>query len=63
MEQIAKTITVYISHGLEIIAAVVIAAALLRLIIAYFQSTVKMRTALSAMKVRIQFGSAVAVAL
>ncbi len=63
MEQVAKIVTIYISHGLEIIAAVVIASALLRLVIDFFRSTGKMRTALSAMQVRIQFGSAVAVSL
>jgi uncharacterized membrane protein len=63
MEQIAKTITVYISHGLEIIAAAVIAAALIRLIIEYFQSVVKVKNGLSAIKARVQFGSAVAVSL
>jgi uncharacterized membrane protein len=63
MEEIAKTITIYISHGLEVIAAVVIAAALVRLIIEYFQSVLKMNTGLSAMYARVQFGSSVAVSL
>jgi uncharacterized membrane protein len=63
VEQIAKTITIYISHGLEIIAAVVIAAALIRLIIEYFQTIAKVKSGLSAMEARVQFGSAVAVSL
>lgn len=63
MEEIAKTITIYISHGLEIIAAAVIAAALLRLIVEYFQSVSKVKNGLSAMQVRVQFGTAVAVSL
>lgn len=63
MEEIAKNITIHISHGLEIIAAVVIAAALLRLLIEYFQSVTKLKSGLSAMEARVQFGSAVAVAL
>ena len=63
MEEIAKTITVYISHTLEIISALVIAAALIRLIIEYFQSIIKVKSGLSAMQARVQFGSAVAVSL
>ena len=63
MEEIAKNITIIISHALEIISAVVIAAALLRLIFEYFQSTLKVKNGLSAMQARIQFGSAVAVSL
>src|SRR5436190_1731357 len=63
MEEIAKTITIYISRGLEIIAAAVIAAALIRLIIEYFQSVTKVKNGLSPMQARVQFGSAVAVSL
>ena len=63
MEEIAKAITICISHGLEIIAATVIAAALIRLIIEYFQSVAKVKSGLSAMETRVQFGSAVAVSL
>ena len=63
MELIAKTITIYISHGLEIIAAAVIAAALIKLIIEYFQLVIKAKSGLSAMEARVQFGSAVAVSL
>jgi hypothetical protein len=46
MEEVAKTITIYISHGLEIIAAAFIAAALIRLIIEYFQSVIKVKNGL-----------------
>lgn len=63
MEKIAKKITIYTSHSLEIFAAAVIAAALLRLVIEYFQSAAKLKNGLSAKEVRVQFGSAVAVAL
>lgn len=63
MEEIAKDITIYISHGLEIIAAIVIATALIRLIGEYFQSILKVKSGLTAMAARVQFGSAVAVAL
>ena len=63
MEEIAKNITIYISHTLEIISATVIAAALIKLVIHYFQSIVKMKNGLSAMETRVTFGSAVAVSL
>jgi uncharacterized membrane protein len=63
LEEVAKTITVYISHGLEMIAAAVIAAALIRLIIEYFQTVLKTKSGLSAVQARVQFGSAVAVSL
>jgi uncharacterized membrane protein len=69
MEEIAKTITVYISHSLEIISAAVIAVAVLKLLYRYFnfelQSIVftkpPLRGGLEGL--RITFGSAVAVSL
>ena len=63
MEEIAKKITLFISHGLEIIAAVVIAAALVKLVIEYFEAALKAKNGLSAMQARVQFGSSVAVSL
>lgn len=63
MEQIAKTITLYISHTLEIISALVIAVALIRLVFNSVQSFVKPLNGLTAMEARIVFGSAVAVSL
>ena len=63
MEEIAKTVTIYISLLLEIAAATVIAAALLKLVFHYFQIFYKVKSGLSAMEARVQFGSAVAVAL
>jgi hypothetical protein len=36
MEEIAKNITIYISHAFEIFSAEVIAAALLKLVVNYF---------------------------
>ncbi len=63
MEEIAKNITVYISHTLEIISATVIAAALLKLVITYFQSFLKTKNGLSATQARVTFGSAVSVSL
>ena len=63
MEEIAKTITIYISLTLEIAAASVIAAALLKLVYHYFQIFYKSRSGFSAMEARVTFGSAVAVSL
>jgi uncharacterized membrane protein len=63
MEEIAKNITIYISHALEIASATVIAAALIKLIFNFFQSFLKNKSGLSAMDARVTFGSAVAVSL
>lgn len=63
MEEIAKTITIYISLTLEIAAATVIAAALLKLVFHYFRIFYKAKSGLSAMEARVTFGSAVAVSL
>lgn len=63
MEVIAKNITIYISHALEIISATVIAAALIKLVYDYFQSFLKLKSGLSAMQARVTFGSAVSVSL
>lgn len=63
MEELAKTITIYISHTLEIISALVIAVALIRLIFNSAQSFVKPVNGLTAMEARMVFGSAVAVSL
>lgn len=63
MEEIAKTITVYTSHTLEIISAAVIAAALIKLVVNHCESFTKKKTGLSAMHTRVTFGSAVAVSL
>lgn len=63
MEEIAKNITITISHALEIISAAIIAAALLKLTVSYFQSFLKTKNGLSARGARVTFGSAVAVSL
>jgi uncharacterized membrane protein len=63
MEEIAKAITIYISHTLEIIAALAIAAGLLELVINYFNALAKDKKYLTAEEARIKFGSAVAMAL
>lgn len=68
MEQIAKTITGYISHGLEIMAAVVIAFAIINLVHNYYTSRFNWNAQKSPLRgglerLRVQFGSAVAVSL
>ena len=63
MEEIAKIITIYISHTLEIISALVIAAAMLKLIGGYVQSFLGPKNGLAAIETRMVFGSAVAVSL
>lgn len=63
MEQIAKQITIYVSHTLEIISAVIIGFALIKLIVTYFSNFSIKKNGLSAEEARVKFGSSVAVAL
>ena len=63
MEEIAKQITLSISHTLEIMAALLIAVALMRLLVNSIRSVLQPVSALSAMKMRMLFGSSVAVSL
>jgi len=63
MEEVAKTITIYISHALEIVSATVIAAALLKLIYSYFSSFTLKKNILSSGEARVRFGSSVSIAL
>jgi len=63
MEEIAKNITLTISHAVEILAALVIGVAVLQVVWSYANSFVKINYAISKEAIRIQFGSSVAVAL
>lgn len=63
MEEIAKTITINISHGLEIISALIIGVALIKLIANYAGSLGMSKVAITAEEARVGFGSSVAVAL
>jgi uncharacterized membrane protein len=61
MEDIAKAVTIFISHAVEIFAAVIIGIALIKTLFTYiriFQQSAEHKEAL-----RVQFGSSVAVAL
>ena len=69
MEEIAKTITIYVSHGLELISAIVIGMAVLNLLYNFFVLQINKdvlqkpphRGGLEGLRVR--FGSSVSVAL
>jgi len=63
MEEIAKNITLTISHAVEIVAALIIGAAVLQVVWNYSYSFIKINYAISKEAIRIQFGSSVAVAL
>ena len=68
MEEVAKVVTIYTSHGLEIISAVVIAFAIIRLIYNYYNSQLRWSSEKPLHRgglegLRVQFGSAVAVSL
>ena len=61
MERIAKSVTIFISHAVEIFAAVIIGIALVKTLIGYakaFRQDPEKKETL-----RVQFGSSVAVAL
>lgn len=61
MEQIAKAVTIYVSHAVEIFAAVIVGIALIKVLYTYIKvldQSVEKKEAL-----RVQFGSSVAVAL
>lgn len=63
MEEVAKLLTLGISHALEIIAALVVGAALCRLIFDYAGPVFSNKTEPGAEETRVRFGSAVAMAL
>jgi uncharacterized membrane protein len=63
MEEIAKNITLTVSHAVEILAALIIGVAVLQVLWSYANSFVKSNYAISKEAIRIQFGSSVAVAL
>lgn|SRR5690349_338383 len=63
MEQIAKHITLTISHALEIVAAGIVGIAVLQAVWNYILSFTKISYVNSKEAIRVQFGSSVAVAL
>jgi len=63
MEEIAKDITLGISHAVEILAALIIGIAVLQALWSYGNSFAKTYRSISKEAIRIHFGSSVAVAL
>lgn len=63
MEELAKHITLFVSHAVEMLAAIIIGTAVLQVLWNYGQSFTKFSRAVSKESVRVQFGSSVAVAL
>ena len=63
MEEIAKIVTIYISHSVEIMAAVIIGIAVIKTLLSYTQNLQRRKTFISKEEIRVQFGSSVAVSL
>ena len=63
MEEVAKNITLAVSHSVEIFAALIIGAAVIQVIWNYGRSFANSNFAISKEAIRVQFGSSVAVAL
>ena len=63
MEEIAKNITLAVSHAVEMLAALIIGAAVVQVVWNYARSFVKTNYAISKEAIRVHFGSSVAVAL
>ncbi|WP_407527885.1 DUF1622 domain-containing protein [Lacibacter sp. MH-610] len=63
MEEVAKQITINISHVVEILAAVIIAVAVIIALYNYLLQLLRKRNPPSLESIRVNFGSTVAVAL
>ena len=63
MEEVAKNITLAVSHGVEILAALIIGAAVIQVIWNYGRSFANSSFSFSKEAIRVQFGVSVAVAL
>src|ERR1043166_3064506 len=63
MEQIAKYVTLIVSHAVEILSALIIGAAVLQVLWDYGLSFIKWEYTSSKEAIRVRFGSSVAVAL
>lgn len=63
MEEVAKQITINTSHAVEILAAVIIGIAILKVLFRYFSFLYLAKKAISKEEIRVKFGSSVAVAL
>ncbi len=63
MEEIAKSITLNVSHAVEILAAIIIGFAVIRTLYNYFYALKGKAQKISKEEIRVQFGSSVAVSL
>lgn len=63
MEQIAKIITVYVGHAVEILAAIIVGIAVVKTLAGYTYSLRGKGNTVSKEQLRVEFGSSVAVAL
>src|SRR5881398_3844225 len=63
MEEIAKQITINVSHAVEILAAVIIGIAVIKILYNYFSLLKSSVSKISKEEIRVQFGSSVAVSL
>jgi uncharacterized membrane protein len=63
MAEIAKTVTLYVSHAAEMLAAVIIGIALIKLVIAYLTRLYTPYIKVSKEEIRVHFGSSIAIAL
>lgn len=63
MEELAKNITLYISHAAEIIAALIIGISIIKAIITYTSFSIKKESQIPKEEIRVHFGSSVAIAL
>ena len=63
MEEIAKQVTVSISHVVEILSAVIVGIAVVKTLLNYFYLLKTRGSKVSKEEIRIQFGSSVAVSL
>jgi len=63
MEEIAKQITLNVSHAVEILAAFIIGMAVIKALFSYLPSLYHFKRSISNETIRVKFGSSVAVAL
>lgn len=63
MENIAKIVTQYIGHTVEILAAIIVGLAVINTITSYSVNFKKRKNFISKEEIRVQFGSSVAISL
>jgi uncharacterized membrane protein len=63
MEELAKNITISISHAVEILAAFIIGLGILNVLVTYLLALFPKQSGFYKQAIRVQFGSSVAVAL